>query len=52
MNGSRGKIKLSVIHPDVNKTIGRLLDNASDWYPEISKEIETACGFFLEDSEK
>lgn len=48
----KGKIDLSVVHPDVISAMGSHLIGVSDWFPEISQEIESACKFFLEDSAK
>ncbi len=42
--------KLSDIHPDAAKVMGGVLETASDWYPEVALEIESACNFFLEES--
>ncbi len=49
---SKANLNLSDIHPDALKVMGRQLDAISDWYPEVSLEIESACKFFLKESTK
>ena len=49
---SKANFKLSDIHPDAVKVMGGPINTASDWYPEVSMEIESACKFFLEQSTK
>jgi len=46
---SKGKLELSSIHSEVVKAMRSPLDTLSDWLPEVSKEIESACKFFLEE---
>jgi len=49
---SQDNLRLSDIHPDALKVMGSQLDTVSDWYPEVSLEIESACKFFLKESTK
>ena len=45
------KIKRSEIYPDVVKAMRTQLDTVSDWFPGVSKEIESACKFFVKEEE-
>ncbi len=47
---SKANLNLSDIHPDALKVMGGQLETASDWYPEVALEIESACKFFLKES--
>ena len=49
---SKGDLELSNIHPEVLKVMGNQLGTVSEWYPQVSMEIESACKFFLEESKQ
>lgn len=44
---SRKKPDFSGIHSEVLKVMKPQLAAVADWFPEVSKEIQTACQFFL-----
>jgi putative nucleotidyltransferase with HDIG domain len=39
---------LSVMYPDAASIMGPQLETVSDWFPQGSEEIQSACKFFLE----
>ncbi|MBW1740911.1 MAG: HDOD domain-containing protein [Deltaproteobacteria bacterium] len=41
----------SVTHPEAVKLMAAELETVSDWFPNVSTEIESACDFFLEEGE-
>jgi len=49
VEGSPENIDLSKINPEVAELMQPQLDSVSDWYPEVSTEIESACEFFLKE---
>ena len=46
MPGQKNKLDFSLIYPDAISLMKLQLDTVSNWFPEISKEIESACQFF------
>lgn len=46
MSGQESKLDFSLIHPDAASAIKPQLETVSDWFPELSTEIESACQFF------
>ncbi len=42
----------SKVHPDALRVLKPQIYSASEWFPEIFGEIESACHFFLEESGK
>ena len=40
----------SSIDPEAERILFREMETASDWFPNIATEIESACEFFLEES--
>ena len=49
MSDSEGEPDLSAIYPDAANIMGTQLGTVSDWFPEVSEEIQSACEFFLEE---
>jgi len=46
MPGQKNKLDFSLIYPDALSLMKPQLETVSNWFPEISKEIESACQFF------
>ena len=46
MPGQKNKLDFSLIYPDAISLMKLQLDTVSNWFPEISKKIESACQFF------
>ena len=46
MSDSKSKLDFSLIHPDAASAMKPQLKTVSDWFPELSTEIESACQFF------
>ena len=51
MPGQKGKLDFSLIHPDAASAMKPQLESVSNWFPEVSPEIESACQFFNLDEE-
>ena len=49
MSDSESEPDLSAIYPDAASIMGPQLETVSDWFPEVSEEIQSACEFFLEE---
>jgi HD-like signal output (HDOD) protein len=49
LNDSGSEPDLSAIYPDAESIMGPQLETVSDWFPEVSDEIQSACEFFLEE---
>jgi putative nucleotidyltransferase with HDIG domain len=49
MSDSESEPDLSAIYPDAASIMGPQLETVSDWFPEVSDEIQSACEFFLEE---
>lgn len=49
MNGSNIRMNASGGSLDIKKDIYAIFDNATNWYPVISEDMESACSFFLEE---
>ncbi len=47
MNNPNGKPKLSSMDSEAVLLMGAQLDNVSEWFPEVSDEIDSASSFFL-----
>jgi hypothetical protein len=48
MSDSESKLDLSAISPDAANLMKSQRETVSDWFPEVSEEIQSACEFFLE----
>jgi putative nucleotidyltransferase with HDIG domain len=48
MSDSESEPGLSAIYPDAANLMKSQLETVSDWFPEVSEEIQSACEFFLE----
>ena len=48
MSDSESEPDLSTIYPDAANLMNSQLETVSDWFPEVSEEIQSACEFFLE----
>jgi len=46
MPGQESRLDFSLIYPDAASLMKPQLETVSDWFPEVSKEIESACQFF------
>jgi len=46
MSDSKSKLDFSLIHPDAFSKMKPQLKTVSDWFPELSTQIESACQFF------
>ena len=46
MSDPEGKLDFSLIHPDAASAMKPQLETVSDWFPELSTQIESACQFF------
>ncbi len=44
----KDSLDFSAIYPDAAKTMETSLNTVSDWFPQVSEEIESACNFFLD----
>ena len=49
MSDSQSELDLSTIYPDAASIMRPQLENVSDWFPDVSDEIHSACEFFLEE---
>jgi putative nucleotidyltransferase with HDIG domain len=49
LSDSESEPDLSAIYPDAESIMGPQLETVSDWFPEVSDEIQSACEFFLEE---
>lgn len=48
-NNYSGGINLSNVSAEIKKSLGKILQTSSEWYPPLSRDIEDACSFFMED---
>jgi hypothetical protein len=48
MIDSESEPGFSAIYPDAASLMKPQLETVSDWFPEVSEEIQSACEFFLE----
>jgi putative nucleotidyltransferase with HDIG domain len=48
ISDSESEPDLSAIYPDAASLMKPQLETVSDWFPEVSEEIQSACEFFLE----
>ena len=46
MSNQKNKLDFSLIYPDAASIMKPQLETVSNWFPEVSKEIEAACQFF------
>ncbi|MDL1962859.1 MAG: HDOD domain-containing protein [Deltaproteobacteria bacterium] len=46
MSDSKSKLDFSLIYPDALHIMKPQLETVSDWFPEVSTKIESACQFF------
>jgi putative nucleotidyltransferase with HDIG domain len=42
------KVDFSLFHPEARRLLKPQLENVSEWFPQMSKDIESACDFFIE----
>ena len=50
VSNSKSEPDLSAIYPDAASIMSPQLENVSDWFCDVSREIHSACEFFLEES--
>ncbi len=47
----KGRIlPIKEVHPEANRLMNLQIKTASEWYAELSEEVETACRFFIEEN--
>jgi putative nucleotidyltransferase with HDIG domain len=47
MGEAKGRVDYSAVHPDAPKALMRHITSASEWFPDMEAEIESACTFFV-----
>lgn len=45
-------LDLSILPPKLSGILAPLLESLSEWFPEVSREIDSACQFFIKDGKQ